>query len=764
MALPWALPDSVWGRCGLTLFAAAAALCRARGTALSVGLLTGLLLSADAAARVRDNGFGLPGPGFALESSWSGQLLQAPLRAAADRWVLRLSAVPERGPSAVPRPLSVSVGVGHSGPGLLQDLRAGDQVSTWLRVGRARRHPGRLFARCKSPRLIELTSRGGASPRRWASQLRRTALDRLRAAPGPARGRRLLAAICLGARESLEPTTRSTLQAAGLAHLIAISGLHVGWALLPLGFVSGRLPLPPPMRWLLTSVAVALFCLGVGARPSVLRAGIAVCLTLGARHLLGLPMRTVSALPLVAVVLLSLRPDWCLDAGFQLSCVATAALLHGTEPLRQALRLGTRWGRVAAAGLAVHAATAPLTALHFGLVAPASPWLNFVALPLALGALGFGTLGLLLPAAWGGARWIALASECADMLARTGAWIDGTALMGRFAASPGWGWLAALIIAVGIVRRQRRTADRHRAATLVAGIVLMLLHVGPPPPRGPGAWVLDVGQGQAVLLLDADGRAVLVDAGGPGWGGADPGLRRIGPRLALAGIRRIDTMVLSHGHLDHVSGAATLLHRLEVGALWIGSDEPALRAIAASAGQGCAVRSFKRDRQLGRLVPPIVLLAAAPETACTSVNDRSVLVRFDRELLIAGDIERCGEQWHARSPSRLRAKRLVLSHHGSGGASTPAFLDAVAPDEAFVSAGFANRFGHPDRQVQHRLRRRGIRLRRTDLEGEITVRGLAGRRRAESGRARSDVERSRDQAQPEDQQNGQSDGDAERTW
>lgn len=250
----------------------------------------------------------------------------------------------------------------------------------------------------------------------------------------------------------------------------------------------------------------------------------------------------------------------------------------------------------------------------------------------------------------------------------------------------------------------------------------------------------DVGQGDAALIRGRDGRDVLID------GGPDD--------LVLEGLaeampwwdRRLETVVVTHLDSDHYVGLFAVLRRYEVGEIWWSgvapTTETARRFAATVEARGIPQRFAKagdaleiggaelrvlwpREDARGRIVKP-----TSSNAKGGGINDESLVATFacgSSRALFTGDISAHVESALLDDPGALRADVLKVPHHGSAHSSSEAFLDAVAPDEAVVSAGAGNRYGHPAPRVLAALLERGIRVRRTDREGAIRYACAGGR-------------------------------------
>lgn len=644
----------------------------------------------------------------------------------------------------------------------LDALVPGDGIRVWCRLFRPRgsSNPGSadpatsLAARgldalgtVKSARLIERTGPGASSVQSLVGHLRRFARHRLDAVFGDLAPRRALAgAMLLGDRAALDPLTLRRLRAAGLVHLVAISGLHVGLLGCVVVVVLERMRLPPTLR----AILVVCFLLGfghlVGLRPSVVRATMALVVIVTGR-LIGRRGEPLNALALTAAGIVALAPAKIFDPGLQLTFLATAGILIAGVAGNPA---GTG-RRGVASGVTIsssaYLATAPTVAWHFGWIAPICVLSNLAALPLCAFVLATGYLSIfmadlpvigdMLGAAVRGATGLLLAlSELATEVERGGYCVGRphlTVLVLYHALGLGW-----------IVARASVRPSIERGLAFAFALCVLALHTGPAPPAAPRAIevaVIDVGQAQSIFARGTRGRTILVDTAGSLSSRFDPGERIVLPFLLSSSGRRIDTMILSHDHLDHVGGAAALLREIEVGELCLPPgfhrSHPLARLAAAARGRGGAIRlcEWGTRFQVGGLQVRVV----APRRSDLSLgsNDRSVAVvlgRAPHRLLIPGDLEVEGEASVVSSPLPLRAEAMILSHHGSLTGTSRAFLSRVRPRHAVVSCGTGNRFGHPHPAVCRRVRSARATLWRTDFDGMIRLETTEGEWRIRSSR------------------------------
>jgi competence protein ComEC len=540
--------------------------------------------------------------------------------------------------------------------------------------------------------------------------------------PTPAAG--VLAALAVGDQRAIAAEEWRLFRTTGVTHLMSISGLHVtlisGLAAWLAGWLwrrSARLALALPARKAAALAAIA------AAFGYTLLAGFAVpaqrtlyMVTVVALALwsgrIASPARTL-ALALAAVVLLD---PWALLApGFWLSFGAVALIFYvaAGRVLREALL--AQWLRMQ---WAITLGLAPATLLFFGQVSLVGPLANAVAIPLVS--------GIITPLA------LAAALLPMDALLAAGAWLVDAllAFLEACASLPGALWGAAtpslplvLLALAGIawLLAPRGVPWRALGFALVAPAFVL---PAPAPAQGD-AWVtaLDVGQGLAVLVRTAS-RTLLYDAG-PSLGREnDAGERIILPLLASQGIARLDALVVSHQDNDHLGGAASVLGTLETDRI-VSSLPQAhpLLALAPERRRCAAGDAWEWDG-----VRFAVLHPGSADYGTTKLNELSCVLRVataGSSVLLAGDIERRSEAALAANAAAIHSDALLVPHHGSRTSSSVAFIAAVAPRVAVVSAGYRNRFGHPAADVVARYAQAGATLLRTDRDGAIVLR-LAG--------------------------------------
>jgi competence protein ComEC len=622
-----------------------------------------------------------------------------------------------------------------------REVLEGDHVGVWaqLRLPRASGTPGAFdpaaesrrqgvhaLGYCKSGLLLEA---GGPSGGTWLQRAAATVRGRARAAlvahvlAGPEQG--LVRAMVLGDRQAVDDDTADAFRAAGTYHVLAISGAQVAFLAAMLTLVLKRVGCPPLPAALALSLALVFYAELVGGDVPVARAAAMAIVVLAGRAL-DMKADVVNLLALAALLLIAHRPSAVSDAGFQLSFAATLGIVV------LASRLIQRWPRwplhleaAVAASLAAQVVLLPLLILHFHRLSPAALVLNLAAVPLSAAVL---VAGLMVPLA------ATVAPPLAPMVGDV-AWIAAHALLRSALAvrlvpaldvrvpDPAAWSVGLFVLGVSVLMAQRGL----RGLVLTAlGAIAMMASGGPRADGRLHVTVIDVGQGDAILLESPRGHFMLVDAGGTFDGGFDVGEAVVAPYLWSRGVRRLDRLLVTHAHPDHAGGVPAVLAGFGTGEVWEGPAprrdrgyrvlDEALRVSAIVRRTVTAGVTEEWDGALIRVLGP----QTPGRPPWTTRNDDSVVlaVTFGSvTTILGGDVEGAGE---ARLPA-TPALALKVPHHGSKSSSTAAFLAGARPRLALVSAGYRNRFGHPHPDVLARYREARAVVYRTDRDGCLTL-------------------------------------------
>jgi competence protein ComEC len=575
----------------------------------------------------------------------------------------------------------------------------------------------------------------------------------------PAREAALARGFVLGDDEDLDPATKENFTRSGLSHLTAVSGENVTLLALLATALLGALGVPLRERLLWVLALVALYVPLAGAGPSIQRAGV-----MGAAGLLatlaGRRASTLYALGLALLVTLAIDPAIAADVGWQLSFAAVLGIYLLAGRIRDALlaRAGVRggWQRALAEGagvtVAATLATAPLIAFYFEEASLTTLAANLLVMPAVAPAMWLGMLGAAaaqvpgLPLEPLNALDALLLAYIAQVAAWCGrpSWAVVHVHLGPWGLAAAYAAIvAAIALAPRLARecrlararssssavvararqgprlRRRSRLPRVGAAAAVALLVGIVLATsggsgGGKPRYGLRVEVLDVGQGDAILLQPAAAPAVLVDAGPPG--------DELEAKLAAAGVSRLGAAIVTHDQSDHAGGLGEVVGEVPVARLIYGAASSRLLALARVAGarpmriaRGGEIR-FGALR-LEVLWPPPELVAEPP--AGTDPNELALvlLVRWHRfSMLLTADAE---AERVPIDPGPVDV--LKVAHHGSDDAGLAELLDRTRPNLAVISVGADNPYGHPSVGTLAILARHRVRTLRTDNFGTVEI-------------------------------------------
>ncbi|MEU4362955.1 ComEC/Rec2 family competence protein [Promicromonospora sp. NPDC023987] len=572
--------------------------------------------------------------------------------------------------------------------------------------------------------------------------------------PLPAQARGLVPGAAIGDTTRLPEDLAEEMRATGLTHITAVSGGHFAVVVAVLTLLCSLARLPRPARVALVALASLTFVALVRPEPAVLRAAVMAAFALTGVAI-GRPAQSVPALAASVVGLLVVDPWLARSFGFVLSAAATAGLVLLAAPL--AARLAPWTGDAAAFALAVplaaQAACGPVLVLLDPTVSTVSVLANLLAAPALVPATVLGLVttilapglptlaGLVAWAASAATWWIAgVAHWCAALPGALVPWPggpQGALLLGaltavvlwavlRRAPRRGWpeSWRAAARSSLREVlgSRRRRFGRARFVAVVAAGSVVALVVVVAVPRLAarsgmPADWrvvACDVGQGDALALRTGPTSAVVVDVGPKG-----PAAGRC---LDQLGVTRVDLLVLSHFHADHVGGLEPVLAGREVAAALVSPvPEPAAKAAAteaALAAAGVPVRTAQAgDRGSAGALTWEVLLAGAGEGA----NDSSVVLAARTaglDVLTLGDLEDAGQA--DLVPLVDPADVVKVAHHGSA-VQSRALAERVRPAVALVSSGRDNDYGHPTDEALDLYAGVGAAVVRTDECGTVAL-------------------------------------------
>lgn len=608
-----------------------------------------------------------------------------------------------------------------------------------------------LFVRgCRN--VVVLDSSGGSwLMRQIVIPARRRVLADIDRAVGGEPGE-LLKGLLIGDRSGIPITTRQAFVNAGVAHVLAVSGSNVAVVATVLVLLLGFFPLPEWLRCSAVAAGVVLYMMLTGNQPPVVRATIMALVVLLGKILQRKP-NAYNALGISALIILALDSRQLYDVGFQLSFGAVLSIVY-LYPRMNALisrldshsgvRRGLLWLlRLCSVSLAATLGTLPLTALVFGRVSIIGILANIVVIPATSLSvvIGFVSSFFMLLSEWVGSVYATVNSgvlRCTLAITEFSgglpfAYVDTL----RFRPIDAVPFYALLFLFVYI---GRPVIARRLLVLVLIGLNLAILWPGakyPVKTRGIlRVSVLDVGEGDAMLVEFPRGETMLVDAG-PRTGASDAGERVVVPFLRRFGISRIDLLVLTHPHSDHLGGIPSVLNSLEVRRVVDSgqAEGSSLYAEYLHAVQSSGARHLKvgkgdilevsSEARVFVLSPDSSLLVRDSSGQNGNLNNTSIALRVvygQTSILLAGDAERAAEEAMVQAYGGfLESSMLKAGHHGSSTSSGGQFVTTVRPSVVAISVGKHNKFRHPSSSVIRRLESMGVQLMRTDDDGAIML-------------------------------------------
>ena len=546
----------------------------------------------------------------------------------------------------------------------------------------------------------------------------------------------LLASIVFGSRASkTPPEIKETYKRAGVAHLLVASGMHLGILIGVCLFVIRSTRLPLWLGVLIVSGINFIYALMTGFGPSILRAAIMVEIML-----LGLlferEKEVYTSLALAAFIILLFNPKYLFDVGFQLSFAATVSLVYIAPVLAEKMK--SRLPRSVASMISVAVApvliSIPITLFHFNQASLIGVLTNMILLPWVglLVVLGFvatvlGALCLPIGELINSANlillWLAhfIITRLAELpFAQVNFAAPTLPLI--------IGYYLGLAGLVEVIRRGKfPKMNKFRLISVGLAIVLVLFWniACSNGTTGLLITVLDVGQGDAIFVKAPNGQSLLIDGGE-----RTMGEKIIVPFLRKQGVRKLDLVVLTHPHEDHVGGLPEVLGKIEVDAVLepgFDFDSAAYRRFLGLIKKNKIKYQLARAGQAFKLGPKVKMQVLHPSLPFDeNVNNVSVVLRLQYgkfSMLFTGDNEQEGEAsiLELFDESVITSTILKAGHHGSATSTSDGFLAAVKPKIAVISCGKRNKFKHPHRATLDKLDLAGVKVYRTDQDGAITI-------------------------------------------
>ena len=570
----------------------------------------------------------------------------------------------------------------------------------------------------------------------------------------------ILKALILGESTGIGPELRDAVNRAGLGHLLAISGLHIG-IVASFSFFIGRFLLsfcPFLIRRAWTRKSAAILALGPvlfygwfsGMSPSTQRAVIMVSIFM-MTFLVERDHDLYNTLALAALIILVIHPPALFQVSFQLSFTAVLAILAGVSriPVRSSPE-ASKWAvwrknllTSTAVSLFATMGTLPLVMLYFNQVSLISPVANLIGIPLIgfmvtpLGLISTATAIFSHPAGQAGFWICGKILEISIFIIEWMASFDFSAVK---TITPNWLEIAGFYILLFSAFHYRKSGSIKVIAAFVGLILALDVSYWIHRRYFSSALritVLDVGQGFASLVEFPRGYTMMIDGGGfSDNAGFDVGARIVAPYLWRNKIKTVDTLVLSHPHSDHLNGLFYIADHFTVNRMWTNGNEAETMGymkltemVALRKIEFPPFHEIKQDQTINgvslKFLNPPENYASLPSFRHALPDDLSIVIKLgygNTSFLFPGDIRRDAEEAISLDAGNtLKSDVLIAPHHGSKTSSSRLFVEKVCPEWVIIPAGFGNRFHFPHPSVLERLEKRGCRIYRTDLDGSVRL-------------------------------------------
>ncbi len=543
----------------------------------------------------------------------------------------------------------------------------------------------------------------------------------------------LLKGLLLGTKKQIEPEIFEDFNRVGMVHILAVSGLHVGYVLLATLYILRKFAAKESIKLIAAAVVLLMFIVVTGSNPPVIRAGLMAFIALAGK-LLGRERDMVNALFFTVMVMLIINPFYLFMASFQLSIAAVLGILFLYPRLKNKLNFlpHEKLSDLFCVTLAAQMGVLPLTVYYFNQVSLISPVANLLIIPLAgvcviLGFLSAIFLVWLPPAAvinkingvflWG----VLKISNLFASLPYTTLSLPSPSVFNILC------YYVVMVLFFGLIPSKSIKIDKKKVfifvVIFVAVVNLVVIFKGSNVLQ---VIFFDVGQGDAVLIRTPDNRTALIDTGM-----FESGKYVIHRFLKKEGIKKIDLVVVTHFHEDHCGGLLYLIDHLDIERIIVSPGnvctELFQQLIEKVKQTSTHVLALSRGDRFWLGDVCFHVLHPSPDFKPmddSDLNDSSIVLKMNYkqvDFLFTGDVENRGETEIIMENLPLKADVIKIAHHGAATSNSFDFLKAVDASYAIISVGEYNRFGHPHIRVLKDLSQLNTQIYRTDKNGAVEV-------------------------------------------
>ena len=534
----------------------------------------------------------------------------------------------------------------------------------------------------------------------------------------------------------------ASMNVAGLAHVVAVSGMHVAFLVGVLQSILGK----NRRSSLICICLVWLFVIMVGSPLSAIRAGIMISLLMLA-PVLGRINDRATTLSFALALILITNPFSAGSVALQLSFGAVAGMFLFSQPIYAYFSkkfsppraFGAVWNYIIAtlsSSLAVTVFTFPLLAVHFGYITLLAPVMNILFLWaisfLFVGGFAVCAVGLVLPTP---ASWLAAVLSCLvryiAFVVEYAAKLPITALYMENKYAPAWLLISyALFIAYFLLRRKKKINVFAPSALCLAMLCGVFTLTGRDMRSDTGTIsVMNVGNGQCIAVTEGES-VVVIDCGS--YGVTQNAGSMLSSYLRAGGRYDIDYLMLTHLHSDHTTGVVRLLNLMNVNTVILpdnaedtNGDDVLDDIIAACEENGTKIVYITRDTEFTAGAIRLSVYESSERGSRDESGIMSTVSVGDYDMLVTGDVEKIVERELVSSHDLSGTELLIVPHHGSKYSTSDELLSALRPETAVISTGY-NRYGHPTKETLDKLNEYGVNVLRTDELGRIVLHVASG--------------------------------------
>ena len=563
-------------------------------------------------------------------------------------------------------------------------------------------------------------------------------------------------ALLLGDKSLISEETQNSFRESNLSHALAISGAHISYILLGITNFLKVIKLPKKFSIIFSILFLIFFMMIVGFTPSVTRSCIMAILTLSAEFFFR-KSDVYQNLAISSIFILLINPYYILDIGFQLSYGGTIGIIlfmnkinlneeknkkTYIEKIKEYIK------QILKVSLAANIIILPIMIYHFNTLSATFLISNLLASPILGIILIFEMIFLVFiiifkPIAQILSYFLNIILQLFIQIAKFCSNLPFSQIL--LPTPKIWQIILYYFLLFYIYNCGKKQVNREKPLCYlnkykkIIIILLILLLLSPyifqklPIPYLTINFI-DVGQGDSILIQTPSRKTILIDGGGSELGSFDVGEKTLLPYLLDKNIMKIDYMMYSHFDADHASGLLTILENLKVTNIIISK-------------QGKLSEKFKEFLEIVKNKNVNIIIVKAGDRIVIDkqchfdilfptdnliseniLNNNSIVAKFNWQnhfsMLLTGDIEKIAETKiieKYKNSNALKCNIIKISHHGSKGSSTQEFLKLANPEIALIGVGKTNTFGHPNEEVLERLKKLEIKIYRTDINGEITL-------------------------------------------